>query len=91
MDADERLAVVETLLGGVGQRLDEQHEEWQRIRERVHGLEKTAAGLLELQKQLHRANEWRIKRMTVAIGFGSLAIALGMLALAIATYLHHTH
>jgi len=87
----ERLAAAETLLAEVQKDIAALLEEWRGIRDRLHKQEKASAGLLELQKELHRRNEWRIRRMTVAIMLGGLAVSLGMLAIALATILTHHH
>lgn len=87
----ERLVALEIELREARSDIRAQGEEMKGVRNRLHDVEGATAGLVTLQTELHRANEWRLKRITVAIALGSFGIAVAMFLLAAATYLSHPH
>jgi hypothetical protein len=86
----ERIATLEQVVRDVRDDLSERRAEEGRTRERLHALEKVTAGLVELQRELHRANERKLQRMNLSIQWAGVAIGLGMFALALATIFIHT-
>lgn len=85
---DARIATLEQVALDVRDDLKQLRDEEKRTRGRLHDLEKVAEGFLTLQREMHRANERKLNRMTMAIQWAGVAIGLGMLALAIVTAIH---
>lgn len=61
----------------------------ERTRGRLHDLEGFAKGMLDIQREHRRQEDRQYRRVSQSISFGSLAMALAMVALTVVTILIH--
>lgn len=85
----ERLARLEAIASDVRADIADLKREELRTRGRLHDVEKVTEGLLTLQRELHRENDDRLRRMALAIQRGGLVMAAAMFTLALVTLLLH--
>lgn len=84
-DDGQRIAVLETRLETVVSGLAQLVEEEVRTRRRLHNLEGFAQAYLDTQREHRRAEDRQYRRLTNVVGFGGLAMSLGLLVLAAVT------
>lgn len=85
----ERLAALEVHLLGIREDVRAIREEEKRTRGRLHDMEKVTAGLLELQKEMHRTNERKLRAITLGIQWAGLFVGASMVALAVVNIVLH--
>lgn len=85
----ERIAVLEQIARDYVSLYEDILREYRALEKRVNSLERTTDGLATSQRDMDRATDRRVQKLSLATQWGGLAVGIGMLVLsAVTLYVH---